>query len=346
MPAASLWAAVPHYVAVAPNPKGALALVRRLESLVGVTVDATELEDAADDYERQVSRAVELDPDVQAFVERLERAADEEDGPTDPRHAARRATCSPREFQRFLRQRGTRAPPSVDSDSTRSALGRRAGDPVVAHRARRPGRRRLEALGLDALGDLEHGLRDPVAVLVGALDRAPSRRRARSSRTAGRPRAARPRARRRRRARAGRPRAAAPRSSGGRSCSRSARSRRRAAGRRGRRGRAAGAGRAGTGRRARTTRARRPPRGSGRGSGRATASPCRGAGAPPRSRRTRRGASRPRAGRAARAAPASRWPPWKRSSTWWTRIPKRWLIVGSLGIRKTRANLYFSGQVR
>ena len=29
-PSASLWAAVPHYVAVAPNPKGALALLRRL----------------------------------------------------------------------------------------------------------------------------------------------------------------------------------------------------------------------------------------------------------------------------------------------------------------------------
>ena len=72
----SLWAAVPHYVAVAPNPKGALALLRRLESLVGVTVVATELEDAAVDYERQVNRAVELDPDVQAFVERLERAND------------------------------------------------------------------------------------------------------------------------------------------------------------------------------------------------------------------------------------------------------------------------------
>ena len=28
------------------------------------------------------------------------------------------------------------------------------------------------------------------------------------------------------------------------------------------------------------------------------------------------------------------------------RIPKRWLIVGSCGMPKTRANLYFSGQVR
>jgi predicted ATP-grasp superfamily ATP-dependent carboligase len=105
LPSASLWAAVPHYVAVAPNPKGALALLRRLESLVGVTVDATELEDAAGDYERQVTRAVELDPDVQAFVERLERAADEEAGPADPGNLPSGDVLA-REFQRFLRQRG------------------------------------------------------------------------------------------------------------------------------------------------------------------------------------------------------------------------------------------------
>jgi predicted ATP-grasp superfamily ATP-dependent carboligase len=105
LPSASLWAAVPHYVAVAPNPKGALALLRRLESLVGVTVDATELEDAAGDYERQVSRAVELDPDVQAFVERLERAADEENARPDPGSLPSGDVLA-REFQRFLRQRG------------------------------------------------------------------------------------------------------------------------------------------------------------------------------------------------------------------------------------------------
>src|ERR671918_671724 len=105
MPAASLWAAVPHYVAVAPNPKGALAILRRLESLVGVTVDASDLESAAVDYERQVTRAVELDPEVQAFVERLERAADEEEGPPDLSQLPSGDVLA-REFQRFLRQRG------------------------------------------------------------------------------------------------------------------------------------------------------------------------------------------------------------------------------------------------
>ncbi len=105
IPAASLWAAVPHYVAVVPNPKGALALLRKLEGLVGVAIDGTELEEAAVEYERQVSRAVEMDPDVQAFVERLERAADEEDTPTDPSDLPSGDLLA-REFQRFLRQRG------------------------------------------------------------------------------------------------------------------------------------------------------------------------------------------------------------------------------------------------
>jgi proteasome assembly chaperone (PAC2) family protein len=105
MPSASLWAAIPHYVAVVPNPKGALGLLRKLEGLVGVTVEAQQLEDAATEYERQVSRAVEMDADVQAFVERLERAADAEEG-TDPDDLPSGDVLA-REFQRFLRQRGS-----------------------------------------------------------------------------------------------------------------------------------------------------------------------------------------------------------------------------------------------
>jgi proteasome assembly chaperone (PAC2) family protein len=105
MPSASLWASVPHYVAAAPNPKAALALVRRIESLVGVSVDAEDLENAAADYERQVSAAVNSDPEVQAFVERLERAAAEEEPELRPQDLPSGDVIA-REFQRFLRQRG------------------------------------------------------------------------------------------------------------------------------------------------------------------------------------------------------------------------------------------------
>lgn len=105
LPSASLWAAVPHYVAAAPNPKAALALVRKLETLVGVTVDAGELETAAADYERQVSLAVQSDPDVQAFVERLEAQAEDEDLSFDPTELPSGDSIA-RDFQRFLRQQG------------------------------------------------------------------------------------------------------------------------------------------------------------------------------------------------------------------------------------------------
>jgi predicted ATP-grasp superfamily ATP-dependent carboligase len=105
LPSASLWASVPHYVAAAPNPKAALALVRKLEVLCGVSVDASELESAAVDYDRQVSLAVQSDPDIQAFVERLERAAESEEQPLSPDDLPSGDLIA-REFQRFLRQHG------------------------------------------------------------------------------------------------------------------------------------------------------------------------------------------------------------------------------------------------
>ncbi|MBV9424845.1 MAG: PAC2 family protein [Solirubrobacterales bacterium] len=109
LPSASLWAAVPHYIAASPNPKAALALVRKLEGLVGVAVDASELETAASDYERQVSLAVQSDPDVQAFVERLEQAAGDE--PDDQPGSLPSGESIARDLQRFLRQRGNDDPP-------------------------------------------------------------------------------------------------------------------------------------------------------------------------------------------------------------------------------------------
>jgi proteasome assembly chaperone (PAC2) family protein len=109
IPSASLWAAVPHYIAAAPNPKAALALVRKLEGLVGVAVDASELESAAADYERQVNLAVQSDPDIQSFVERLEQAAGI-DGPDEPGSLPSGDTIA-RDLQRFLRQRGSEGEP-------------------------------------------------------------------------------------------------------------------------------------------------------------------------------------------------------------------------------------------
>jgi len=110
IPSASLWASVPHYVAAAPNPKVALALVRGFEGAARVAVDAGELEEAADDYERQVTAAVASDPEVKAFVERLESAMDEVQAEAATRERLPSADTIARDFQAFLRQRGPDSP--------------------------------------------------------------------------------------------------------------------------------------------------------------------------------------------------------------------------------------------
>jgi proteasome assembly chaperone (PAC2) family protein len=106
MDSVSLWAPVPHYVAATPNPKAALALVRGFEGIAGIVVDASRLEGASDDYDRQVTAAVASDPDVKAFVERLEEMADEMSEEGGPPEQLPSGDVIAREFQRFLRQRG------------------------------------------------------------------------------------------------------------------------------------------------------------------------------------------------------------------------------------------------
>ncbi|HKT83245.1 MAG TPA: PAC2 family protein, partial [Solirubrobacterales bacterium] len=69
---ASLWAAVPHYVAAVPNPKAALALLRRLEGLTGIAVEATELEEETASYEEQIDRAIAANPEIEELVDRIE----------------------------------------------------------------------------------------------------------------------------------------------------------------------------------------------------------------------------------------------------------------------------------
>jgi proteasome assembly chaperone (PAC2) family protein len=101
---ASLWAAVPHYVAAVPNPKAALALLRRLEGLTGIAVEASELEDATGRFEEQVDRAVAANPEIEELVRNLE-ASQEEEG-FDVGQNVPSADDIAQEFQRFLRQRG------------------------------------------------------------------------------------------------------------------------------------------------------------------------------------------------------------------------------------------------
>jgi len=100
----SLWAAVPHYVAAIPNPKAALALLRRLEGLTGIAVEASDLEEETTDYEEQIGRAVAANPEIEELVSRIE--AEQVDLLADESDELPSADSIAREFQRFLQQRG------------------------------------------------------------------------------------------------------------------------------------------------------------------------------------------------------------------------------------------------
>ena len=100
---ASLWAAVPHYVAAVPNPKAALALLRRLEGLTGIAVEAAELEEETADYEEQIGRAVAANPEIEDLVSRIEA---EQSELLDEEGDLPSGDTLAQDFQRFLRQRG------------------------------------------------------------------------------------------------------------------------------------------------------------------------------------------------------------------------------------------------
>jgi proteasome assembly chaperone (PAC2) family protein len=103
IPAASLWAAVPHYVSLAPSPRAARALCDRLAQLLEVSIDTAELAEAETSYAEQVTEAVSSDDETAAYVAELERRTDEldleehEDIPSGDTLAA--------ELTRFLRER-------------------------------------------------------------------------------------------------------------------------------------------------------------------------------------------------------------------------------------------------
>ena len=112
LPSVSLWAAVPHYVSLAPSPRAALALCERLGDLLEAGIDTSELEQAVEAYTQRVTEAVSTDEDTAEYVQELERRAemmDESDLPSGDSLAA--------ELTRFLRERDEEdKPPDVATD--------------------------------------------------------------------------------------------------------------------------------------------------------------------------------------------------------------------------------------
>ena len=101
--AASLWAAVPHYVGAAPSPNAALALLRATQQVAGLTIDLADLERAVTHFEEQVDEAVQRNNQATSMVSELERAYDADlDQPFGPIPTGDAIAA---EFERFLRDR-------------------------------------------------------------------------------------------------------------------------------------------------------------------------------------------------------------------------------------------------
>jgi proteasome assembly chaperone (PAC2) family protein len=96
----ALWAAIPHYVAQPPSPKATLALLRRVEDLLDVTVPLGDLPEEARAWENGVNELAEQDSEVAEYVKALEEQKDATELPEASGDAIAR------EFERFLRRRG------------------------------------------------------------------------------------------------------------------------------------------------------------------------------------------------------------------------------------------------
>ena len=99
IPTLSAWAAVPHYAGAPPSPKATLSLLRRIESLLGITVPHGELEENARAWERGVDELAQSDEEVAEYVQSLEEAQDTAELPEASGDAIAR------EFERYLRGR-------------------------------------------------------------------------------------------------------------------------------------------------------------------------------------------------------------------------------------------------
>jgi proteasome assembly chaperone (PAC2) family protein len=80
IPAVSLWARVPHYVAGMPFPEASAALIEGLADVAGLSIDTGSLRNAADSSRRQVDQLIADNDEHQAMVRKLEENLDASEG--------------------------------------------------------------------------------------------------------------------------------------------------------------------------------------------------------------------------------------------------------------------------
>jgi proteasome assembly chaperone (PAC2) family protein len=107
IPTVGLWAALPHYLNLAPNPWGAMALIEELRRLLPMAVDTGPLADQTEAFDAAVADLVEENPELAGYIERLEADSDTEDTDDDEEGSPGLADVPPEELvaevERYLR---------------------------------------------------------------------------------------------------------------------------------------------------------------------------------------------------------------------------------------------------
>ncbi|MFE7412265.1 PAC2 family protein [Streptomyces laurentii] len=154
VPAVSLWAAVPHYVSQPPNPKATLALLNRLEDLIGLHIPLGELPEDARAWQTGVDQLAAEDSEVAEYVQTLEEARDTAELPEASGEAIAR------EFERYLRRRepgpGTGAAPGVATEGTDPSYLRDASpDRTRPPKPQQPGPEAVPGAETDGAGETD-----------------------------------------------------------------------------------------------------------------------------------------------------------------------------------------------
>jgi proteasome assembly chaperone (PAC2) family protein len=104
--AASLWANVPHYISGIENPKATLALVRRVLTLLGGSLDLTDLEEAGRQFDQNLAEIVSQNAKIAGYVSKLESREPDEDEPASTQTASDLPPASElvEEIEQFLRR--------------------------------------------------------------------------------------------------------------------------------------------------------------------------------------------------------------------------------------------------
>jgi proteasome assembly chaperone (PAC2) family protein len=103
IPAATIWANVPHYVSAAPNPRATLGLLRSLTAMLEVEVPLRRMERASEAFDLQLNEATEKNAEVLEYVRSLEERVDAEMSGREPAPELPATESIVKDIEDFLR---------------------------------------------------------------------------------------------------------------------------------------------------------------------------------------------------------------------------------------------------